>query len=461
MMKSKNLIIPFICILLALSLSACVPGSTGTDHTASTETTAEHPSVPDFSTPEASSEADTTEAETEGYVVNEGSPLSTLPRYTAGVCTAYWDMENGAEILLFRADSSEGYEQYLTELEQSGFSLYTENEIVGNLYSTWTNDIVHVTMMYLPALQNVRILAEPASIGLPSLESDNLYTDAGIQNSIIQLGTDFDGDTRNGMCYIYQLCDGSFIIVDSGDGQTSISDNIYNTLKKYAPDPDNIVVAAWFITHVHGDHTSAFHLFAQSYSDEITVEQFIYNYPPERVFVKTGEPLEKISQTAAACAMFEGARIIEAHPGQEFYIRDAYVEMIYTLDLYNRETIDFMNNSSLVFSITFDDTKIMQTGDCGPVASPIITNLYGEYLDCDILQVAHHGYEGATQLLNQLFAAEVILYPSTDDQVYRRNWDKRHLPFHEIEHCYVANNIGTRIPLPFNPDTVETWPLFE
>ena len=457
MIRRKKSFLFLTASFLSLSLWACVPGNATITTSGSPAISTEDPATSESIT---KTEIPSTEAETERYVLNEGSPLATLPLYPYDSYSDYWNVENGAEMLIFNAESADGYEAYLQELLQAGFTLYAENEIAGNLYSSWTSETIHVTTMYLPALNHVRILAEPSSVALPLLESENIYTDAGLENMVIQIGANFNGTTTNGMCYIYRLGDGSFILVDANYGEPGCADEIYNALVKYAPDPENIVIAAWFITHPHCDHIDGFHSFNRLFKDKVTVEQVIYNFPTERSFIRTSTTTDYILWTAECCASY-GCRVVEAHPGQEFYIRDAYIEMLYTPDLYSRKDIDYMNNSSLVFRVTLADTTIMHTGDCGPLASPIVLKLYGEYLDSDILQVIHHGGVGASAALNQAINPEVLLYPSTSDHISSCFWQSYNSPFREIEHVYPGDALGTMIPLPFDASRVESWEIFD
>jgi len=449
-------------ILLVSMVSACVPGSTTTTEAVGTESlTTETPETNAPTTEEQTAEESTAEPEKVIYKVDEGSPLENLPYYDYDAYKDYWDMEKGAEMLLFTAESSDGYTRYLADLTAAGFALYAENEIVGNLYSTWTKDELIVTMMHMPNLNSTRIVAEPLSNGLASRESENTYTDAGYENLILQIGTRSTIEKNYGMCYAYRLCDGSFIVADMGYSDQVMADRIYETLAKYAPDPNNIVIAAFFVSHAHIDHYGGFENFSETYTDKVTIEKIIYNYHNEKSMALAGVSTGALYALEDHAAKWDGVELIEAHPGQEFFIRDAYIEMLYTWEMFETDEIPYLNNSGIIFSVTLENTKIMQLGDCGPLVSPILLTAYGDYLDSDIIQVAHHGLIGATAELNAEINAEVILYPSSDFNFRRCQRDPRNEIFRDAEFIYPADKYVYMIPLPFDAERIERWEIFE
>ena len=455
-LRSK-LFLALMLISLTGSLCSCASKTQSGQTDAQTDAASTEPT-------EAESVESTEEStEQETYVLSANSPLAALPEYTYDSWEDYWDMENGAEMLLYTAENGDGYAQYLTDMEAAGFTLYTDNEIDGNLFSTWVNDDTNVTLMYSPGLEDVRILAEP-SLDLPGLKEDNIYTDAGVENVIAMDGLDYDGQTGNGMCFIYCLCDGSFIIVDSGFNQTACADAIYNTLCELAPDPDNIVIACWFLTHGHSDHVGGFYAFASAYANKVTLEQLVYNYPTELSFQLCDSSTSHITKVLTTAASFGDVKIIEAHPGQVFYLRDIVIEMLHTWDLSPSASIDYMNDSSLVFTVNFDDadsTKMMQLADCGPVTTQILLDMYDdETLKSDIIQVAHHGYKGASSTLNSTIDANIVLWPCGRSAYFNLRMSSANTILRNADYLYVAQTCATIVPIPFDAEAVQTWELY-
>lgn len=403
-------------------------------------------------------DAPETNEELDPYTVGENSLFAEVPLYTYGKFVEHRNM-GGAEMLMFsRAVTNEGYFAYGDILEDAGFVCYAENEIEENLFSTWVRDELVLTAIYMDDFTKVHLIAEETD-ALPGLPEENVYEDLDVENLVVQISADFDGETKNGMCYLYRLCDGSFIIVDSAFYQEKCADAIYDALRRLAPDPDNIVIAAWFLTHAHGDHIGGFQAFAEKYADKVELERVIYNYPAVRAFLDCDVTTNHINNTKKGCDCYEDLEVIEAHPGQKFYIRDAEIEMLFTWELLV-DNVDYFNDTSLVFSIELGDERIMQLGDCGPQTSQVISYLYGKYLKSDIVQVAHHGYEGASALLYMRIDADMALWPSTDSNYVRQENNKNNQPLKDVEDMYLAKRLVTVIPLPYDGENVQTWSAY-
>ena len=87
-----------------------------------------------------------------------------------------------------------------------------------------------------------------------------------------------------GMCYVIQLADGRFIVVDGGEAATekrcrANKDILYAYLKQRTAG-DKIRIACWLITHFHSDHTDVATQFIQEYKHELEIDRFLFNYVP-------------------------------------------------------------------------------------------------------------------------------------------------------------------------------------
>ena len=207
-----------------------------------------------------------------------------------------------------------------------------------------------------------------------------------------------------GMCYVMRLEDGSFIVIDGGFDEAYNADRLYSTLEHQAPDPENIVIAAWIFTHDHGDHVGVLRRFAQKYKTEVTVEKFIHSFP-----FSSGE------SHISAMRGFSGAKIYKSHAGQKYYLRNAEIEILYTTDLYldNVETMDDTNKASQVFTISSHGTKFMMFGDYYHGKDETVSTIYSNAtLESHVMQHAHHGVSDASNKVVLTVAPTYVFWPT-------------------------------------------------
>lgn len=388
------------------------------------------------------------------------------------------DELGGGEMLVFTdvasADSMASYE---ADLEAAGYLFYAENDLGGNLFSTWVNDDYVVTLSYLPNLSRLHILAEPMR-ALPGLEEENIYENLEIENKAVFMTCGYIGN-ENGMCVIWQLCDGSFIILDSGYGfgyhpgsnkankdpsyvdyYQNQAKEIYNTMEAMAKESgvNEIVIAAWIFSHPHWDHMGGIVPFAELYGSQVTLEKVILNHPNQESIQELWDKNQTINITYVevmqdAFALFTGSDValVEAHAGQKFFLRDAVINVLSTWELQTNTYSGYIsvnegNAASVIFTIDIGSERMLMTGDCGRSENNLMLKLYSsDFLNSDFLQVAHHGYNSFTKELNERVAADVILW--TNDNLHSSALAGNFSVIPEI--LFYHNEQLTVIPLPF------------
>ena len=348
-----------------------------------------------------------------GYTVNgtSDSPVQYLPVFGYGTLESSYDCGDGADMLIYSADEA-GFTAYQADLEKAGFTKYTDNTIGTNKFATYTKDNVMVHVMSLPAMENVRIIAQTDAL-LPAAEAPQ--TAAKVQPSITMLGLegyDTSGSANQiGMSLLYQLSDGSFVIVDGGHNVDLAAEQLYNKMKELAPDPNNIHVQAWMITHAHVDHMGAVRKFSEKYAGQVQVDYLLWNLPND-VEMNGGSESEAANRTRIRTAAEKlGAETAKVFSGQVWYFADAEIEILCGVELVAPQSFEYFNNSSIVCSVTLGGQKMMQLADCGPLESPILTSLYGTELKSDIVQTGHHGYMGATSELYRAINPDYMFWP--------------------------------------------------
>ena len=288
--------------------------------------------------------------------------------------------------------------------------------------------------MYFPNKSELRTAVDKRGTGtngftLPGLSGDNSYP--ALTNSLMTLVDIENSSWPGGMCLIFKLCDGRFVVVDSGvggrDNDGSSSGWVYASLAKHADDPKNIRVAAWVITHIHSDHAGGLvdmargtynttlkkdgekvkthNVMPHEAKQWIKIDTLIFNRPANNVDGRNGWMDEIINA-------FKVKNVIKAHPGQVFYYGNCKFTMYGSLDLIIDKKVSNHNDESLSMMFEFNNKKFLVLGDAYPQNTAALAKIYKESLKADIVQVSHHGYDNtdAAQVYEYV-KATMVMWP--------------------------------------------------
>lgn len=151
-------------------------------------------------------------------------------------------------------------------------------------------------------------------------------------------------------------------------------------------------VAAWILTHPHGDHISCFN-YALKHDHPLigATDQFICNFHSSDFYAKYSSEAE-----AKTCLEFEtyrekiADRIWSPVTDDTFEIDGLQFEILFHRD--EKYTSNVVNDSSLVFRVTGKKQNVLFLGDLGPIAGRDLLAKHGAYLESDVVQMAHHGH---------------------------------------------------------------------
>ncbi len=354
-------------------------------------------------------------------IVNEAA--SRFVRYDCSAVSTLKiaDEGQGTTLAVVKKTTVAEYEAYLKKLEKEGYTLYAANTIGENRFATYQNDryLVHAGWYAYEKTARITIEEDRAFGGIPT---ENVWTPkSGVTTSLAQFGiaTAENNYAHEGMSYVFQLADGSFFVIDGG--YYSDGERIYNYMKSKVPEGE-IVIAAWLLSHNHADHCRAFLTFARTYND-VRIECVIKNMPASATYLesKTWEDLNthKVADALPDC------KVVKAHTGMKFYLRNAEIEILCTIDSILPEPIPIFNDTSLVFTVTIEGERMLFTADMGDDVAKFMIPMYGDYLKSDFVQLAHHGMKNGhgRNMPNMIgFYAKVrpdiILWPNSEEQYY-------------------------------------------
>ena len=355
---------------------------------------------------------------------------------------------------------------YENKLRSAGYTLYDEREIKNgsktNRFATYVNNanmMVHIN--YFPALtkNQFQIIYGSADYLLPT-------TSAGEYDAVITPSVSIIESSDVGLCMVIQLADGSYVVIDGGynyqygdreDRTVPESGNadgtgIYETYTSdYRADMKTLLAflqdtnrdgkvdskdtkpqVIWMATHADKDHIGLPVKFLADYKTKFDLTAIIYNFPN---YTNIGSKesatiIENLTSRAsklmkAAKTNFPNAPHYIYHTGQILNLPGCRIEFLYTPEDYYPNAMTNANHTCGMWRFLFDGGKsLLITGDSETEPTTQAYKVFGSYLQSDMLQVIHHGANGATVDFNRAVNPEVCFWPCLDILFYH---DKRQL----------------------------------
>lgn len=393
-------------------------------------------------------------------------PLSALPPYGAiDEKIQFVDLGDDC-VMVYAKDTDEAeFRSYFTALENAGYTQFATRQLGGNLHAVYVSEDKIVHASYMAADKDTRISIEDSY-------DMTLFTaqeyEKVCEPSVTLVGQEgYMNDTegvpnQTGLCLIFRLEDGRFIVVDGGRYVPAAGPLIRKTLRNLAVDKDNITVAAWFLTHAHDDHTGGFVHFTDDLNlhKQIKVESIIHHMVNPEQYATVNDPAQSDRVRDVLASEFADATVIKAHTGQVFYIGGMEIEMLFTYEDLEPSPLEYMNTTSLVFRVTCQDNTVMVLGDVSNRSCTYLVRSYRDYLKSDIVQISHHGYTGGTIPLYEAIDADVALWPTgvmSVDGSYERLMDRDYnaRAVELAKEVYIAGKIVHTLPLPYTPEDGE------
>ncbi|MBO5295170.1 MAG: NPCBM/NEW2 domain-containing protein [Clostridia bacterium] len=351
----------------------------------------------------------------------------------AGVSECYGD----GLLHYYKNASLAAFEAYCTGLKNSGYAEVFSNAMPSNtngenneyrmLQNAETG--VRIYTYYVPDENAIRVITESVEgVSVPA-SADSVTRLAPI--SITQMQLDY-ATNAGGMGYVVTLEDGSFFLIDSGSTSDANQDHVrlWNLLHKLNIRPDGeIVIRGWFLTHEHDDHIMVMRRFCENYGSGVTLENIYICAVPESVAYNSKNPAYHLlkGKVETSIADAHGAKnIVSLHSGMKFSLYGLELEVLYTVEDLYPNTLHYFNNASTVVRLstgtdtqsTDDDYRVLITGDIFTDACEMMTTRYpASVLAADMVQVAHHGNQGATEAFYEAVIGEndgvVALWPTS------------------------------------------------
>ncbi len=362
--------------------------------------------------------------------------MLAAPQYQGGTLASdFYDIGPGIALqsstglmqIVSNTNASE-FNAYVETLKSAGYTQDIRTERNGNIYVSLTNKNGKLFYTYYTkAFNEVRIIED--YITVPESSFEYTYTaKSGETTTYYQYGMmrNPTGDGNNvgdpsktlinaGAFDIIKLADNKLIIIDGG-GESQATAKATEELIKFlreitnTPDNEKIVIAAWYLTHPHGDHYEFINQIANNHIDEFKFERIMHNVAISGIS-GVGGVLSKFSQKIIQNN--PGIKFMKLHTGQNITLGNINFDVIMTHeDAVNptngRTYIVDQNNASAVLKFNINGKSIMYFGDWGGndqstkekekeyqemekrLLLPYAENGSYPFLKCDIVQIAHH-----------------------------------------------------------------------
>ena len=374
--------------------------------------------------------------------------IAALPVYAEGNVTTM-DSGYNTELLIAESVTTKVFEEYCDTVEAAGFKRDFDRTEADNRFVTFLA-ANHYIYIYRTAYNSqMRVVTGPIEqYARPD------YTEERKEETIPYIAS--IPQPNDGEGYIIRLPDGRFIIFDSG---YKGDDRVYKTLREL--EKGEIVIAAWFISHPHGDHYPAFLNFIKDHGFDrrITIQRVMHNYTHEdRYNINGSAGLEEAGKNVAEFynVLEEYAHdvpVIKVHTGQVINFGDTSVEILYTVEDIMPRKLPNINDSSLVIRLHIATQSVILLADTCYDSGPIMNKIWGSYLKSDIMQIAHHGQWPSVAEIYHSIQAEVVLFPSMTKNVKHWVVDSRWSAVMQVvldyaEDIYISGDALTVIELP-------------
>lgn len=374
-----------------------------------------------------------------------------LPCYPNGETNGVtYNCNNGAGLKIYTKTSVDDYLNYCTTLKTEGWTEQSARMVENNFFTTFMKDTNLLHIYYCDCFETTRIITEPNAKFFSKMPQPYKKSCSA---SLTQLSLD-QTVINCGMSYVMKTDDNSFFIIDGGYFNPMECHNLFDTLQSLAGD-EEIIISGWFFSHIHQDHVGCFMDFVKNYLSKVRIQAFYYNFPSiERNESIWWSPQDSVIRSEFYEIMENYCADIphyKLHTGDVFTVRNLELEVLYTHeDLYPKTLSDF-NDSSTILLLSVEGQKILWLGDIHNEASDILEKMYHNHLKSDMVQVAHHGFDGAKKIIYILAKPWVVLWPCPDycfEGDLRR--EENHYLAYECGAEHFISGFGTAsLPLPY------------
>jgi len=209
--------------------------------------------------------------------------------------------------------------------------------------------------------------------------------------------------------YLIETPEGKTVVIDGGYRHREDGEHLQELILERGGKVD-----LWMFSHAHFDHFGAL-LWLMEHTDKLpfTIERMCFSFPPMEWF-KIAESGHEYDVLAALYRELDrhGITYEPLRPGM-LECGGLTIEVLNDCD--NYEKYNQINDTSILLRVHFPTQDVLFLGDLGILqGDDLLATVDHAKLRCDIVQMAHHGQNGASRAFYEVVSPKVCLYNAPD-----------------------------------------------
>lgn len=302
---------------------------------------------------------------------------------------------------------------YCARLAEVGFARDAVNEIGEARFATFVRDALAVHVMFYPAIGALRIVYGEQVV-LPGTSEGEAFAEP----IVVQPGRRATMNAAAGQSYVIRAADGRLIVIDGGPAQAEDEADLFALLRALKPAAHIRPRVTWMFTHPHGDHLALAVRFLGAHADDIALEAVWHNFPDFKRLIDPNSAGHAAALTATLRDRYPDTPVGVFHSGQRLTMPGCAIEILFTQEDFWPNPFPTANHTSAAWRMRFSGgATFLVLGDCEKGLCAQMARVYGGELESDILQLTHHGLNGATLGLYQLIDPKICFWPLDEHRV--------------------------------------------
>ena len=207
-----------------------------------------------------------------------------------------------------------------------------------------------------------------------------------------------------GNSYVFLMENGKVVVMDGGiEEETPYLRGFLAALGNE--------VEAWFISHPHNDHMGALNKILLDPGD-IRIKTIYHSEFPDWYYHKYDTYYDSITSNFYHNLHHSGIQVVNyTEPGAIVEIDQTKFKILSVVD--TTITYNITNNSSMVIKVWDNKKSVLFLGDLAEEGGDhFLKGPFRDELDCDYLQMAHHGQKGVSKEFYRSFTFRACLWPT-------------------------------------------------